>query len=61
MFAKAYDDVISKLSGGKFGGKNTLYPNVYDGVDGMNFITRCVSSSTENGNWVSLNNPACRA
>ena len=25
--------------------RNTLYPNVADGVDGMNFITQCVASS----------------
>ena len=61
IYNAAYDDIIRKLKGEKFAGKNTLYPNVYDGVDGMNFITRCVSSSTENGNWVNLNNPACRS
>lgn len=61
IYNAAYDDIIRKLNGEKFAGKNTLYPNVYDGVDGMNFITRCVSSSTENGNWVNLNNSACRS
>jgi predicted dehydrogenase len=61
IYNATYDDIIRKLNGEKFAGKNTLYPNVYDGVDGMNFITRCVSSSTENGNWVNLNNSACRS
>ncbi len=61
IYNATYDDIIRKLNGDKFAGKNTLYPNVYDGVDGMNFITRCVSSSIENGNWVNLNNSACRS
>ena len=35
--------------GKKVDGRKTLYPNVADGVDGMNFITQCVASSKEDG------------
>jgi len=60
IYGSAYDAMIQRANGGKFGGKDTLYPNVYDGVDGMNFITRCVASSKENAAWVNLKHPSCR-
>ena len=40
---------------------NSLYPNVADGVDGMNFITQCVASSKQDGHWLSLKHPAQRS
>ena len=41
-------------------GDNTVYPNVYDGVEGMNFITQCVASSKENGAWLPFRHPKSR-
>ena len=49
VYTAAFDDMIRRASGQKFDGVNTLYPNVVDGVDGMNFITQCVASSAEGG------------
>ncbi|MSR30203.1 MAG: Gfo/Idh/MocA family oxidoreductase [Gemmataceae bacterium] len=60
VYTASYEDIIRRQIGQEYGGKNTVYPNVYDGVDGMNFITRCVSSSHENGAWVKLQHPFCR-
>jgi len=39
----------------------SLYPNVADGVDGMNFITQCVASSKQDGQWLALKHALCRA
>jgi predicted dehydrogenase len=61
VYVAAYDDIIKRTSGGKFDNAASIYPNVADGVDGMNFITRCVESSGKGGAWVSLKHPACRA
>jgi predicted dehydrogenase len=61
IYTAAYADIIARASSQKFDGDNSLYPNVADGVDGMNFITQCVSSSHENGTWKSLQHPLCRA
>jgi predicted dehydrogenase len=61
IYTAAYDDMAARASGKKAGGRDTLYPNVYDGVDGMNFITQCVASSKENGHWLPLKHPACRS
>ena len=52
--------MIKRAAGEKFDGANTLYPNVADGVDGMNFVSQCVASSKEGGAWRSLKHPLCR-
>jgi predicted dehydrogenase len=60
IYTAAFADMAARASGGKFDGQNSLYPNVADGVDGMNFITQCVASSAENGAWKKLKHPLCR-
>lgn len=61
IYTAAYDDMVKRAGGGRFDGANSLYPNVADGVDGMNFITQSVASAGQNGAWVSLKHPLCRA
>jgi predicted dehydrogenase len=60
VYTAAYDDMVKRATGQKFDVKDTLYPNVADGVDGMNFITQSVASSKENGHWLPLKHPLCR-
>jgi len=60
IYTAAYGDMVKRAAGQKFDGANSLYPNVADGVDGMNFITQCVASSKEGGAWKSLKHPLCR-
>ncbi|MCA9114523.1 MAG: Gfo/Idh/MocA family oxidoreductase [Planctomycetaceae bacterium] len=60
VYRAAYDDMVLRAAGEPFNRKDTIYPNVYDGVDGMNFIQQCVASSAENGAWLPLNHPAGR-
>jgi predicted dehydrogenase len=60
VYTAAYNDMVKRAGGEKFDGENTLYPNVADGVDGMNFITQCVASSKEGGAWKTLKHPLCR-
>jgi predicted dehydrogenase len=54
IYTGAFDDMVKRAGGVAFDGLNSLYPNVSDGVDGMNFITQCVASSKENGGWRSM-------
>jgi predicted dehydrogenase len=61
IYTATYADMILRASGQKFDAANSLYPNVADGVDGMNFITQSVASSAEGGAWRSLKHPLCRA
>ncbi len=44
--------MISRAEGKAFESKDTIYPNVYDGAEGMMFIEKCVASSNDNGAWL---------
>ena len=52
--------MAARAGGQKPDTTKSLYPNVADGVDGMNFISQCVASSKEGGAWRSLKHPLCR-
>jgi predicted dehydrogenase len=60
VYTAVYDDMAKRAAGQKVDGKKSLYPNVADGVDGMNFITQCVASSQQNGHWLPLKHALCR-
>ncbi len=57
VYTAAYAHMAARAAGQKIDPRNTLYPNVADGVDGMNFITQSVASSQQNGAWVPLKQP----
>jgi predicted dehydrogenase len=61
VYTAAYDDMIKRANGREFDAAHSLYPNVADGVDGMNFIAQCVASSQGGGAWKSLKHPLCRS
>jgi len=61
IYVAAYEDMVARSQGKTVDAANSLYPNVGDGVDGMNFITQCVASSAENGAWRKLAHPLCRS
>jgi predicted dehydrogenase len=60
VYTAVFDDIIKRSQGQPFDAAGSLYPNVADGVDGMNFITQCVASSAEGGAWKKLAHPQCR-
>jgi predicted dehydrogenase len=60
VYTAAYDAMIKKAAGEKVECVNTLYPNVYDGVEGMLFITQTVESSKHNGTWLPFRHPKSR-
>ena len=60
IYRAAYDDMCLRISGKNFEKKDTLYPNIYDGVEGMYFIQQSVASSNENGAWLPLKHDAAR-
>jgi predicted dehydrogenase len=49
VYRAAYDDMVARAAGQAFEKKNTIYPNVCDGVEGMFFIQQAVASSRQNG------------
>ncbi len=60
VYRYAYDSMADRAAGQKFETRDTIYPNVYDGVEGMYFIQQCVASSQENGAWVNLKHASAR-
>lgn len=60
VYRFAYDDMVKRAAGQSFERLNTIYPNVYDGVEGMYFIQQCVASNDNNGAWLPLKHPAAR-
>lgn len=61
VYRFSFDAMVQRAAGEQFETRDTIYPNVYDGVDGMYFIQQCVASSAENGAWLPLNHAAQRA
>ncbi|MBV9124174.1 MAG: Gfo/Idh/MocA family oxidoreductase [Planctomycetes bacterium] len=59
VYVAAFDDMVRRAAGQKVDSSNSLYPNIGDGVDGMNFITQCVASASEDGHWRPLKHPLC--
>ena len=60
IYASAFDAMTVRSSGGTVERKDTIYPNVYDGVEGMYFIQQCVNSSSQDAAWLPLNHDAAR-
>ena len=60
VYRAAFDAIIKRTSGETFESRDTVYPNVYDGVEGMYFIQQCVASSAKNGAWVPLKHRLAR-
>ncbi len=60
IYCAAYDAMIQRAEGKPFEKRDTLYPNVHDGVEGMYFIQQCVESSRQGGAWLPLNHPRAR-
>ncbi|MFO1022409.1 MAG: Gfo/Idh/MocA family oxidoreductase [Planctomycetales bacterium] len=60
IYRAAYDDMALRALGKPFEKKDTIYPNVADGTEGMYFIQQCVASSAENGAWLPLKHKLAR-
>jgi len=60
VYTAAYDAMVKKAAGEKVEAVNTVYPNVFDGVEGMLFIQQCVNSSKEDGKWLPFRHPRAR-
>jgi predicted dehydrogenase len=61
IYSAAFDAMIASAAGQPIDQAESLYPNVADGVDGMNFVAQCVASSAQDGRWLPLNHPLCRS
>lgn len=60
IYRSAYDSMVSRATGQPFERVDTVYPNVYDGVEGMYFIQQCVASGKQDGAWLPLRHSRAR-
>jgi predicted dehydrogenase len=60
VYRAAYDAMALRATGGSVERRDTVYPNVHDGVEGMFFIQQCVESSSQNGAWLPLRHERAR-
>lgn len=60
VYRFAYDNMVARAAGESFEKRDTIYPNIYDGVEGMFFIEQCVASSKDGGAWLNMKHPAAR-
>lgn len=60
VYRAAYDAMVLRATGADVEKKDTVYPNVHDGVEGMYFIQQCVASSGEDGAWKPLKHERAR-
>lgn len=54
VYRSAFDAMVQRANGESFETRETIYPNVIDGMEGMYFIQQCVASSAEDGAWLPL-------
>jgi predicted dehydrogenase len=54
VYRAAYDAMVQRAVGEAVERRDTVFPNVHDGVEGMYFIQQCVASSKDNGAWLPL-------
>ncbi|QEG40315.1 Gfo/Idh/MocA family protein [Roseimaritima ulvae] len=60
VYTAAFDAMVQRAEGGSPARRDTVYPNVYDGVEGMYFIQQCVASSDQDAAWLPLQHDAAR-
>jgi predicted dehydrogenase len=60
VYRSAFDAMAAAATGGTIEKKDTVYPNIHDGVEGMYFIEQAVASSKANGAWLPLKHPLAR-
>ncbi len=52
IYVAAFDAIVAIRDGKSIDLRNTIFPNVFDGVEGMMFIQQSVASSQQNGAWL---------
>lgn len=60
LYGAAFDAMIQRAEGKSFERRDTVYPNVHDGVEGMYFIQQCVESSKQDAAWLPLKHDRAR-
>ncbi len=60
IYRSAFDNMAIRIAGQDFEKVDTIYPNVFDGLEGMYFIQQSVASSQDGGKWLPLKHELAR-
>ncbi len=60
VYRAAYDAMVQRATGQPFETRDTIYPNIHDGVEGMYFIQQCVASSQQDAARLPLRHERAR-
>jgi predicted dehydrogenase len=60
IYCDSFQAMIARDTNTAFDGKQTAYPNVYDGVEGVFFIQQCIASHQDNAAWKPLRHSLAR-
>jgi len=60
VYRSAFDAMALAATGQPFERTDTVYPNIHDGVEGMQFIEQSVASSRADGAWLPLGHRLAR-
>ena len=60
VYRAGFDAMVTAATGAAVEKKDTIYPNIHDGVEGMYFIEQSVASSKADGAWLPLKHPLAR-
>ncbi len=60
VYRAGFDAMALAATGAVVERKDTVYPNIHDGVEGMYFIEQSVASSKAGGGWLPLKHPLAR-
>ena len=60
VYRAGFDAMAEAATGGTVERKDTVYPNIHDGVEGMYFIEQSVASSKADAAWLPLKHPLAR-
>jgi predicted dehydrogenase len=60
VYRAGFDAMAQAATGAVVEKKDTVYPNIHDGVEGMYFIEQSVASSKVGGGWLPLKHPLAR-
>ena len=60
VYRATFDNMALRATGKPFEARDTVYPNINDGVEGMYFIQQSVASSNDGGAWLPLRHERAR-
>ena len=54
VYGAGFDDMVRVMAGQERDCRDTIYPNVHDGLEGVRFVMQCLASHGDGGSWKPL-------